>query len=242
MSRQADFWRGFGVGGGLVAVVAAVVLAVALPGSGGDPASASSPTAAATATATAEPSEAPRVSAHDIARSDPDDPLAIGDVDAPVLMIEWADLRCHYCGVFARETLPALLEEYVADGVLRIEWHSAPVLGGTSQDAAVAARAAGEQGRFWEFVEALYATEPTGRTEWTRDALTDVAAQIPGLDTDRFATDLDDPAVTRAAQDEASRSSSLGVSDTPFFLVEDQVLSGAQPLDTFRELIEAAAG
>ncbi|GIG25644.1 DsbA family protein [Cellulomonas denverensis] len=235
MSQRQSMLFGGAIAVAVMAVIALVVVLVVLPGSGSadvaDPVSVDPGTAGATMAV-----ETP--TAADFARNDPDDPMAIGDIDAPVLMIEWADLRCHYCGQFANETLPGLLSDYVEDGTLRIEWHSAVVLGGTSGDAAVAARAAGQQGLFWEFVEALYATEPTGETVWDRAALTALAAGVPGLDAEQFAADLDDPDLIAAAEEEADASRRIGVESTPTFVVGDQVLRGAQPLENFATVIQ----
>ncbi len=64
-----------------------------------------------------------------LARRDGGDALAVGKVDAPVVMIEYSDFQCPFCGRFARETEPALLRSYVDKGVLRIEWRNFPVFG-----------------------------------------------------------------------------------------------------------------
>ena len=78
-------------------------------------------------------------------------PPTLGDEDAPVTMVEYSDFQCPYCGRFARETKPALLREQVEEGVLRIEWRNFPLFGEESERAALAAWAAGQQGKFWEF-------------------------------------------------------------------------------------------
>ena len=81
-----------------------------------------------------------------LARRDADDYTAIGDVDAPLVMIEYSDYRCPYCALYATETQPELIKKYVDTGKLRIEWRDTPIFGEQSLDAAVAAPAAGEQG------------------------------------------------------------------------------------------------
>lgn len=235
MTQRKSMLLGAGIAVAVMAVLGLVLALVLQPGS-------SEQTATPSATVTAEPASdtetGSTVTAEHFARNDADDPMAIGDIDAPVLMVEWADLRCHYCGVFANDTLPALLSDYVDAGLLRIEWHSAPVLGATSEDAAVAARAAGEQGLFWEFIEAIYATEPTGETEWTRDALVGIAGGLSGMDVEQFTADLDDPELIAASQAEAAQATEWQITGTPTFIVGDQAFQGAQPLGTFAQVIE----
>src|SRR5699024_1196470 len=81
----------------------------------------------------------------DLARRDEGDPLAMGAVDAPVVMVEFADYRCPFCAKFSRDVEPELIEQYVDTGKLRIEWRDMPIYGEDSARAARAARAAAEQ-------------------------------------------------------------------------------------------------
>src|SRR5699024_10549139 len=68
----------------------------------------------------------------DMSRRDEADPLAMGAVDAPVVMVEYADFRCPFCGVFARDVQPELISRYVDEGILRIEWRDLPIFGDQS--------------------------------------------------------------------------------------------------------------
>ena len=237
--RSTRLWI-TGILAGVVIVVIAIIGVIAQNQAA--PGAVPSPTASAPASA-GQPSDAPQLS--QLARRDPADAAAKGDVDAPVVIIEYADFRCAYCAVFANEVLPALMTEYVDTGLVRIEWRDAPVLGETSADAAIAAHAAGAQGLFWEYNAALYATSPTGKTEWTRDALLGIAATVPGLDVAAFTVALDDPAHAQRVVREAQESTAIGVSSTPTFIVGNAPVRGAQPLSAFRDVIEqelAAAG
>lgn len=71
-----------------------------------------------------------------LARRDSGDALAVGRADAPVVMIEYSDFQCPFCGRFARETEPELNRSHVDRGVLRIEWRNFPVFGEESEQAA----------------------------------------------------------------------------------------------------------
>lgn len=172
------------------------------------------------------------------ARLDPDDPLALGDVDAPVVMVEWSDFKCPFCGRWARETKPAL-QKYIDDGTLRIEWRDLPYLGEESMNAAIAGRAAAEQGRFWEFHDRLFSQE-SGEASLDEQALAQLAQEI-GLDVEQFRSDFTDPRIKAAVEADREEAVSLGITGTPAFLVDGLPVMGAQPTEVFVNAIESAA-
>ncbi|MEO9095347.1 MAG: thioredoxin domain-containing protein [Microbacteriaceae bacterium] len=173
-----------------------------------------------------------------LARRDPGDTAARGELAAPVVIVEYADFRCAFCAVFANQVLPVVVKEYVDTGLVRFEWRDAPVLGKTSPDAAIAARAAGAQGLFWEYSAAVFATEPTGGTVWDRGAVTAIAGTVAGLDVEDFLIALDDPAHAQRVAADLQEAQAIGVSGTPTFIVGNTLVQGAQPLEVFREVIE----
>jgi protein-disulfide isomerase len=169
------------------------------------------------------------------------DPLALGDVDAPVLMIEWADFQCPFCGSFARDTKPELMERYVEEGILRIEWRDFPVLGAESRTAAMVARAAAEQDAFWELHDEIYAEDRERNAgELSEDALLAMADDL-GLDVDRLADDLGDPAHEEEIEMDLQIAQRLGITGTPAFLVNGQLMIGGQPTEMFARAVEQAA-
>ncbi|GGT37392.1 hypothetical protein GCM10010271_46780 [Streptomyces kurssanovii] len=108
-----------------------------------------------------------------LARRDAADPLAVGSADAPVVLIEYSDFQCPFCGRFASESKPDLVRDYVDKGILRIEWRNFPVFGAESDHAGRAGWAAGQQNRFWQFHDEAYA-EPRRRNagDFSEDNLT----------------------------------------------------------------------
>ncbi|UNK69449.1 thioredoxin domain-containing protein [Microbacterium sp. H1-D42] len=219
-------------GAALIAVV--LIASLTRPGQG-EPSAA--PPAAGEQTPTAEESEAPQLP--DLSRRVDGDIAAIGDVDAPVVLIEYADYRCPYCGVFAMETLPQIVSEYVDAGQLRVEWRDIPIFGEDSMNAAVAARAAGQQGLFWEYQHAVYAFQGDGRKDLPREQLLAFAVEIGVPDQAAFAAALDDPTLQQAVAVDAQEAQSLGVQSTPTFLIGQTPVMGAQPIDSFRQVIDA---
>ncbi|GAA3381328.1 thioredoxin domain-containing protein [Streptomyces sannanensis] len=177
-----------------------------------------------------------------LARRDPADALAIGHADAPVVMIEYSDFQCPFCGEFARTTKPELLRSYVDKGVLRMEWRNFPIFGEESQQAAQAAWAAGQQKKFWEFHDVAYG-KPRDRNsgEFSSDKLLAMAREAGVKDMDRFQADMASDKARNAVQQDRNEGYNLGVTSTPAFLINGRPILGAQPTATFKEAIEAAA-
>ena len=177
----------------------------------------------------------------DMSRRVANDPTALGEVDAPVVLVEYADYRCPFCGLFSRETLPPLVEKYVKSGDLRVEWRDLPVFGEQSTMTAVAGRAAGKQGKFWEFNKATFALAPErGHADLPRERLVQIAQEVGVPDMTQFEADLDSKELQQSVAADAQEAAALGATGTPTFLVNDTPLVGAQPLATFEKAIDAA--
>lgn len=208
------------------------------------------------ATASAQPTEA-QTSApsqtdagllevlHGEVKRDPNDAQAKGDVDAPAVMVIYSDFACPYCTQFAQEVDPAL-EDLIEDGTLRVEWRDLAQITDTSPLAAQAGIAAGNQGKFWEFHDAVYAaTDPTEHPEYTEDSLVALAKQAGVPDLDQFRADMTATATVQAVEDAKQHAYDLGITGTPFFIINDAYVSGYVPADYMRNTIleqAAAAG
>lgn len=168
------------------------------------------------------------------------DPLALGRPDAPVTVVEWADFQCPFCALFAHDTAPSLIDQYVKTGKVRLEWRDFAFLGPESRAAAAAARAAGRQGKFWEYHDVLYAQQkPENSGAVTSAYLVGLAGQL-GLDQRRFAADMADPAVAKQVAADQAEGSRLGVTGTPTVIINGELVSGAQPLTDYQKAIDLA--
>ncbi len=173
----------------------------------------------------------------DLPRRAEGDPLAKGSVDAKIVMTEWADYRCPFCSVFTEDTLP-LLQPLIDDGTLRIEFRDLAIFGEDSVNAAAGARAAGEQGLYWEFATALYESLPNqGHPPVDDDVVTAIAQQVGVADMDKFQTDFMSPDTRSAVEADSAEAQGFGISGTPAFLVGTEFISGAQPLEVFEQVI-----
>lgn len=179
----------------------------------------------------------------DTERRDPDDPTAIGDVDAPVALVMFSDFQCPYCAAWTQQTLPELMP-YVEDGDLRIEWRDLDVFGPDSLRGAIAAHAAGEQGEYLAFHEELFAdgsAASSGRL--SEEGLVDLADSL-GLDPAPIREALAESSAP-AIEENIAEAAELGIYATPAFFIAGRPVIGAQPTDVFVDLIDeelAAAG
>jgi protein-disulfide isomerase len=129
------------------------------------------------------------------------------------------------------------VEEYVEDGTLRVEWRDFPYLGQESLNAAVAARAAQEQGKFWEYHELLYRNQSGGFSVEKLLGLADEA----GLDVERFEEDLSSrDRYTQVIAEDFREGQERGISGTPTFVINGQVIAGLQPVEVYEDTIERA--
>lgn len=208
-----------------------------------------STSAPAEATTPAEATAQPTISEEDmqriiearraVPRRDANDPLAVGDVDAPVVLVEFFDYQCSYCGKFAIETQPQLME-LVENGTLRMEFRDFPIFGDTSVAAAVAAKAAATQGLYLEYHEALFTHQFVDGKPLTPDALVEIATQVGIPDMDAFQAALADPALTAEVQASGQEAMQiLGSGSTPQFVINDEYIGGAAPAEQFLSVIDA---
>lgn len=233
-------------GAGVAGLVLTVLVAATLVGHGGDPAEIGGEKRPM-ATGDGSTVEAPSTPSRSIMPTwagphpPPSDPaLRLGSDSAPVTIVEFGDFQCPNCGRYARDIAPALKREYVDTGVVRIYWRDFPAFGRESERAAIAARAAAKQGRFWAFHDAFYARQPPRGRGRINDGFLHGLAQKVGLDVARFDADRRDRTVRSAMEADFAFGQRLGVPGTPAFLIDGEPFFGAQPLAKFEQAIEKA--
>jgi protein-disulfide isomerase len=150
----------------------------------------------------------------------PQDGVALGDRDAPVRVVEFADLQCPFCAQASADVLPGVIRDQVGTGKVRFEFRALAFIGDDSVRAARFATAAAAQDKLWNVVELLYANQGAENSGWATDALLRrVAAAVSGLDASRALAERDSAAVTAQLETASSLASRANVDETPTFLV-----------------------
>jgi protein-disulfide isomerase len=155
-----------------------------------------------------------------------------GAAAAPVTIVEFSDFECPFCSR-AEETVTQVMKAY--DGKVRVVFRDYPLpFHPHAQKAAEAAHCAEDQGKFWQMHEKLFANqkalEPAALKGYAKDI---------GLDQAKFDKCLDSGEKTAAVETNRKAGEKVGVTGTPAFFVNGYLLSGAQPFEEFKSLIDA---
>ncbi|HSQ91437.1 MAG TPA: thioredoxin domain-containing protein, partial [Nitrospiraceae bacterium] len=174
-----------------------------------------------------------------------DDGRIRGRADAPITLLEYSDFTCGYCGKFFRETWPRLLSKYIETGKVRFVYRDYPRSDqGIGIEAAVAARCAGAQGRYWPMYDRLFSER--GRLD---SGLFKGYAKAIGLDEAAFAKCFDEREYLESIFRDRQEANRWGFRGTPGFILmrtaggptekEPAIaIPGAVPYEDFAEEID----
>lgn len=167
----------------------------------------------------------------------------LGSPDAQVLIIEFSDLQCSFCARHASQTLPELRRNYIDTGKIRYAVRDLPLpMHRYAVPAAVAARCAGEQGKFWEMRQAIYLAR--GRLD--QEPYAKMAGEL-GLDVERFETCRRDGRQLEKVHADAALAAAEGIASTPAFVIgrivgeefHAETMVGAKPYAVLAAKIDA---
>ncbi|HEY6099727.1 MAG TPA: thioredoxin domain-containing protein, partial [Anaeromyxobacter sp.] len=154
-----------------------------------------------------------------------------GPADAPITIVEFSDYECPYC-VRAEPTVKDLLAKY--PGKIKLVYRDYPLpMHPKAPKAAEAAHCAGDQGKYWEMHDKLFATG-------AKLDLPDLKAQARevGLDGGKFDRCLDSGEKAKEVESHRKAGDEAGVSGTPAFFINGRLISGAQPLEAFTAIVD----
>ena len=161
------------------------------------------------------------------------DPARVrGNPNAPVTIVEFSDFQCPFCKK-SESTLQDLLTKYGSR--IKIAYLDFPLseIHPQAQTAAEAARCAGEQSKFWEYHDALYADQ----SKLGGADLITHAAEL-NLDVKPFQACLESGKFKSKIAADLEQGTKVGVAGTPGFFVNGVFLSGAQPMAEFEKIID----
>jgi protein-disulfide isomerase len=161
-----------------------------------------------------------------------DDPF-LGAEDAPIVMVEFSAYACPFCGRHFQQTLGPLLENY--GQYIRYVYRDYPVIRQeVSFPAAMAAQCAFEQDKFWEFHDLLFQNQ----SELGRDLFMRIGRDLE-LDMEAFTACVDENRYENEVLDDYYAGDALGITGTPSFYINGQIVSGALPYERFERIILA---
>ena len=200
----------------------------------------------ATGAKPANQADAPQLVGTTIARADFDKAERKGSDMAPVVIMEFSDFQCPYCGEYASNTYAELDRALVRGGEVEYMFRHLPLtsLHPVAMKAAQVAECAAEQGRFWEMHDLLFASQP----QLKADTLSDLGRTI-GLDALALDRCMTKGTPSRVSED-LKMAARLGIAGTPYFVIGERLpngdllvtatVSGAQDLAAFTKAVAAS--
>jgi protein-disulfide isomerase len=170
----------------------------------------------------------------------------IGNLSAPITIVDFSDFQCHLCARHVRNTEPLINETYIQTGQAALIFKHLPNRGPDSMGAHLAAQCVHEQGKFWQFYKILYENQQGIDSGWVNeDNLKKFASQIPGLNVPQFNSCFDGQVYKEFIENDIKLANSQGLFDTPNFVIVDsidgsdpEIIRGAQPYPSFQSIIE----
>lgn len=181
-----------------------------------------------------------------------DDPY-LGPEDAPVVIVEFSDYVCPYCGYFYLHILPEILEAY--PDTVRFVHRDYPVLAEESVSTSLAAACALDQDLFWELHDQLFGAhadfDPEAEGEHNPEFFNELVAKFSdeeilryaeaaGLDLEEYATCLEEGVGREEIMFDIQVGSQVGVESVPFYIVNGYVYTGLLPIEAWEQIIDAA--
>lgn len=222
MSNNVNFGAAFAV---------TVAILSCSPSGSPPPASDTAPSTGKAATASAQSD--PLLSAADRGRIQ-------GDANAKTWLIVASDFQCPFCKQWHDESYQAVYDEYVRPGKIKVAYVNFPLA--QHQNAvptAEAAMCASAQEKFWQFHDALFATQQQWESLPSASAVLDSIAGAVGVDKTAWHQCVQSGKMRPLITADRDRAAAAGVRSTPSFLIGDLLLLGAQPMDTLRAALNA---
>jgi protein-disulfide isomerase len=162
---------------------------------------------------------------------DPGKSFARGPKSAPITLVLYSDFQCPFCGR-VEPSITQLEKDF--PGKIRVVWKDYPLpFHPNARPAAIAARVAGEQGKFWEMHNKLFQNQQA----LDRPNLEKYAAEV-GIDVGKLKAALDSNKYSSEIEADLKSGQELGVNGTPASFINGRKIGGAYPYETFKKVVE----
>jgi protein-disulfide isomerase len=165
--------------------------------------------------------------------------MAWGPTGAAVTILDFSDFGCSHCRDFALNQGRQLREEYEQTGKVRFEFKPFVLNWATTADPANAAACAADQGKFWDYHDALFTRQGSSAQAFAPAALKEYAAQL-GLDTAAFNRCVDKKERYSLLDQAGAEGRARGVNATPTFFINGEKIEGAASYEVFKAAIDGA--
>jgi protein-disulfide isomerase len=201
--RKRRLWQ-FGAGAVALIAIVVVIIVVASSGGGGD--------------TKVTKNEGQRST--DLFQGIASSGTQLGNPEAKVTLIEFADLQCPFCKQYTDTIFPQLVERYVKPGKVKMEWRNLTFIGPDSVTAARAAIAAGAQSKLWIFADLFYKNQGTENTGYVTDKFIENIARAAGIDVNKLKADMSAAFVEQTLGEAQNQANEFKINSTPSFLIQ----------------------
>ncbi len=165
-----------------------------------------------------------------------DDDAVLGDKNAKVTIIEFSDYQCPFCSRFWSQTLPQIKKEYIDSGKVKLVFRDFPLtsihpMAQPASEATECVREKGGDDAFWKMHDKIFGNQQSLNNDnlkkWAKELGYDIGSC---LDSGKFKSEV---------QKDSSDAQAAGGQGTPYFVINGKPLSGAQPFESFKQVIDA---
>lgn len=160
-----------------------------------------------------------------------------GDINAPVVVVEYADFQCPACGAY-HSLVKEVKNKYGENLAVVFRHFPLSQIHKNAFLSSQAAEAAGMQGKFWEMHDMIFENQNTwSESNSARDLFISYAKELD-LDEVKFVADLDSPEIKEKISESYSSGDKIGVNSTPSFFINGKKITNPRSLEEFESLIQ----
>ena len=165
----------------------------------------------------------------------------LGDPDAKIEIVEYSDFQCPYCRLFWQNAYQDIKRDYIDTGKAYLVYRHLPLdIHPVANITAQASECAGEQNKFWQFHDIVFAKQAElgeNTIDYGRTEIEQWASEIE-INMDSFNKCLDEERYAKKIEQDIASANEYGLRGTPSLAINGQLIIGAQPYSVFKSVIE----